>query len=279
MKKITKGLAVVCAAASLLALGGCAKKTPNNRVTTLANWNVNTATVVEENMKEYWQTHEEVATYSISFKEGANSTYKVVYNASAEGTGYTTKFRMETYDWASTEIPEAYRSTEADSEPVYVFETSLKLSGYFQIKPEGATKEFEDETTSITYFRLASNNLQPVYSHVKSHNTAPAELNATNIDAAYVQIDEEYHTYYNKKCTQATVYKTNYLEKDNKQTTKKIGISGKDGYSVFDNSQLVAAVRSFNLSGGATRTFKVLVPQNNSVHTFHATITSPIELK
>lgn len=275
MKTFSKCLAIVLAVAGAATLAGCNNGSPNYKTATTANWNVRTSASVEENSFEFWQTQKEVATYKVEFTEGSNDSYKVSYNCSS--ATYTTEFYMlAAYDWKSDKIIEEYRSTEegSDTEPVYVYTTSFTISGEYQLKPNGDRKQFSDELITTSYFRPAGKNLQPVYSYQKVKNTAPATLSTGSIDAAYVEIDEEYETFYNKQCSQATVIKT-VADKDEKET-KKIGLSSE--YSNFDNSQLRAAVRAFTLSGGASRTFNVVTPQNGNLQGVTASVSSPVEL-
>ncbi|MDE6691523.1 MAG: hypothetical protein K2K04_06080 [Clostridia bacterium] len=278
MKTFSKCLAIVLAAAGVASFAGCSKGTTNYKTATTANWNVRTSTSVENDSFAFWQKNKETATYSITFKDGSNAGYKVSYNTSV--ATYSTSFYMlAEYDW-STDTIEDYRTEESEKEPVYVYETSLTISGIYQIKPEGAAKEFEDEIKTVSYFRPAGKNLQPVYSYQKIKNTSPAALTASNINSAYVQVDEEYKTYYNKRCSQSIVQQYSRAEGNSSEyvlkSTKKIGLSS--AYSNFDNSQLRAAVRAFTLSGGASRSFRVLTPQNGSLQSVTASVTSPVEL-
>lgn len=272
MKTFSKFIATVLAVAGAATLAGCKNSSPSRKVATIANWNVRTSASVEENSFDFWHKNKEVAEYAISFTEGSNASYKVSYaTGSAE---YATKFYMTDYDWNSDKIPEGYRSAESDTEPVYVYETSLKISGSYELISGGANKEFDDELTTVSYFRPAGKNLQPVYSYQKVKNTAPAALTANNINAAFVQVDEVYETYYNKGCSQATVIKT-VTGKDGKNI-ERIGLSS--DYSNFDNSQLRAAIRAFTLSGGSSRTFYVVTPQNGKIQSVSASVGSPVEL-
>lgn len=275
MKTFSKCLAIVLAAAGAVTFAGCAKGSSSHKTATTANWNVRTSTSVESNQFDFWQKNKETATYAVTFKDGSNSNYKVSYNT-AMATYSTAFYMLAEYDWATDTI-ENYRTEESEKEPVYVYETSLTISGVYQLKPEGAVKEFEDEIKTVSYFRPAGKNLQPVYSYQKIKNAAPASLNPNNINSACVQFDEEYKTYYNKRCSQATVQRYTH-EGDSYvlKTTKKIGLSS--DYSNFDNSQLRAAVRAFTLSGGASRTFRVLTPQNGSLQSASASVSKPAEL-
>ncbi len=276
MKTFSKCLALLLAVAGAATITGCAKNTTNYKTATTANWNVRTSTSVEDNSFEFWQKNKEVATYSVTFKEGTNDSYGVSYNCS-DATYSTAFYMLAEYDWATDTI-EGYRTEESEKEPVYVYETSLKISGSYQVKPNGAVRAFDDELITKAYFRPAGKNLQPVYSYQKVKNTAPAALTG-GIDSVYVRTDEEYKTYYNKRCSEATVEK--YARQENGsdyvlKETKKIGLSS--SYSNFDNSQLRAAARAFTLSGGSSRTFYVLTPQNGGSQSVTASVSGPVEL-
>ena len=277
MKALSKGFAVVLAAASLLTLGGCAKSTPDNRVATTANWNARTSTIVEKNYLGYWQTHKEVAEYSISFNDTGSTNYSVSYDT--EGAVYANEFYMEkSYDWTNAAIPEEYRLQEAKSEPLYVYTTSLSISGAYKLKSTNEEKKFDDVLQSVCKFRLAGDNLQPVYSKQVIKNTAPNSLGTQVIEASYVQTDSVYETFYNHDCTEAYVKQTDNLAEVKEKEPKKISVKDKNGLSIFDNSQLRAALRAFTMTGGATRRFNVLAPQNAAMQTCTATITAPVEL-
>ncbi|MDE6075988.1 MAG: hypothetical protein K2G26_06090, partial [Clostridia bacterium] len=277
MKAFSKCFAVVLTAASLITLGGCAKSTPDNRVATTANWNARTSAIVEKNYLDYWQSHKEVAEYGITFKDTGANGYSVSYDT--ENAVYTTEFYMEkSYDWQSAAIPEEYRLQEASSEPVYVYTTSLAISGAYKITATGEEKKFDDVLQSVSKFRLAGNNLQPVYSKQIIKNTAPNSLGTQVMEVAYVQTDSVFETFYNKDCTEALVKQTDNLAEVKEKDAKKIKLNDKSGLSVFDNSQLRAAVRAFTMTGGASRKFKVVAPQNGAVQVCTATITSPVEL-
>lgn len=278
MKTFSKCLALVLAVAGAATLAGCNNGTPSRRTATTANWNVRTSTAVEENSFDYWKKNMEVATYKVSFSAGSNTSYEVAYDT--DTATYETAFYMSEYDWASENIPERYRTEESVKENVYVYETTLKISGDYKIKSGGDKFHFEDELSTVSIFRPAKNNLQPVYSYQKVKNTSPATLTAGSISSAYVQVDEVYDTYYNRGCSEALVKKSKpeskgsetYVEYD----TDVIGLSS--DYSNFDNSQLRAAVRAFTLSGGSSRTFYVVAPQNGYIQSVSASISDPVEL-
>ncbi len=276
MKAFTKILAVVIAAGAAATFAGCGSSSANSRVATGANWNVRTQNSVERNSIDYWRTHKEVAEYEISFTEGLNPSYSVSYDtASAK---YTTEFYIDKtdYDWTDTDIPEEYRR-ENEKEPVYVYSTTLEISGKFILSGQGGgEKEFSDSIVTVCKYRLSGKNLQPVYSLQKEKSCAPNTLNATTVESMYVESDVVFETFYNYDCTEALVKTTNNI-KSSESGEKKISLGTKQGYSVFDNSQLTAALRAFSLSAG-TKTFNVCVPQNGGAQVCYATAISPIEL-
>ncbi len=275
MKAFSKCFAVVLTAASLITLGGCAKSTPDNRVATTANWNARTSAIVEKNYLDYWQSHKEVAEYGITFKDTGVNGYSVSYDT--ENAVYTTEFYMEkSYDWQSSAIPEEYRTKEAKSEPVYVYTTSYTISGAYKITATGEEKKFDDVLQTVSKFRLAGSNLQPVYSRQIVKNTAPNSLGTQVLEVAYVQTDSVFETFYNNDCTEALVKQTDNITK--KDELKKIKLKDKSGLSIFENCQLRAAVRAFTMTGGASRRFKVVSPQDGAVQVSTATITAPVEL-
>ena len=275
MKTFSKCLAIVLAAAGAATLAGCNNGSPNYKTATTANWNVRTSVSVEKDSFDFWQNNKETAEYEIKFTEGSNTSYQVKYNT-ATATYSTSFYMLAEYDWKSATIVEEYRSTEeeSDTEPVYVYETSLTISGSYEMRAGGAKKNFTDELVTKSYFRPAGKNLQPVYSYQKVKNTSPATLTASNINSAFIDVDEEYETFYNKQCSQATVVKT--VAGKHEKEIKKIGLN--TSYSNFDNSQLRAAIRAFTLSGGASRTFYVVTPQNGNLQSVTASVANAAEL-
>lgn len=277
MKTLSKCLAIVLAVAGAATLAGCSKSTPNYKTATTANWNVRTSTAVEENSFEFWKSKKEVAEYAVTFSAGSNSSYEVTYDTTS--ATYSTAFYMKTFDWSKDTI-DAYSTKESLTEDVYVYETSLSISGSYKMKSGGEIFEFSDVLETVCYFRPAGRNLQPVYSHQKVINTTPAALSTGSIGSTYVQVNEVYDTYYNRSCSHAFVQKyapesagsDNYVESG----TESISLSS--DYSNFDNSQLRAAIRAFTLSGGSSRTFYVVTPQNGNIQSVTASISDPIEL-
>lgn len=275
MKAFSKIIAVAIAAAGVATVAGCAGSTPSAKTVTNANWNVRTSTSVEKNFTERWLSHREVAVYSISLAKGNNGTYSVAYD---EGGYYKTEFGMAYFDWGDVEgLPEGYAPAEITSEIAYVYKTEMKLSGTYTLTKSGEKVNFEDSVESVCYYRLACDNLQPIYSYQVIKNTAPNALNAATVESMYIKTDDVYTTFYNANCTKATIVHKDNLKTDDAAMTE-VRLTSKEGYSLFDNSQLRAAVRAFNISGIATHIFNVLVPQNGGIQACAVTSTTPAEL-
>ncbi|MGN1104377.1 MAG: hypothetical protein ACI4QI_05815, partial [Candidatus Coproplasma sp.] len=274
MKKI---IATALIAGSVVTLAGCSSGTVYSSTSTAANWNVATSATVEKNSIEFWRSHKEVASYSVEFAEGGNSSYKVEYYTADEGTKYTTTFYMDKadYDWGSSTLPEGIKidsaETAAPKDPVYVFETDYTVKGRYLFTATGETVEFTDSVKTVCKLRLAGEGLKPVYSYQEVKNTAPSTLTAVNKDAMCVTIDATYETFYNRDCTSAVIIVDDKTEA-NEDSTKTVALSG----IVFDNCQLPFALRSFNLSG--TKTFNICSPQNGNAQAITATCATATEL-
>ncbi|MGN0808011.1 MAG: hypothetical protein ACI4MN_06175 [Candidatus Coproplasma sp.] len=279
MKNVKRILATVLIAGSVLTVAGCSSGTTYTSNATSARWNVSTSAASEKNNIEFWRTHKEVASYSVDFTTGSNGSYKVEYYTADASTNYTTSFYMdkEDYDWSSASLPDSVKITPKDNEvatkdPVYVYETTLTLTGRYVLASDTSqTVEFTDSVTTICKFRLAGENLKPVYSKQVIKNTAPASLAATNKDSMCVTTDAVYETYYNRACSKAVVSVDDKTEAD-KDSTKTVTLEG----LTFDNSQLALAFRAFDLSGN--KTFNVCSPQNGSSQGVTATCSSAAEL-
>lgn len=276
MKPVKRILAVILAAGGAITVAGCSGGSTNTSTATMANWNVATSATVEKNYVDYWRTHKERAVYKISFKEGGNSSYSVSYDTVA--ATYATSFYMdkEDYDWTAAALPEGVKITEEDAtataDCVYVYETELSLKGYYKLGSDGsATVKFEDSIITVCKYRLAGESLKPVYSKHIIKSTSPATLNAVTVDGMSVKTDAVYETYYNRDCNKAVIKITDNLYGE-KSGEKSVSLDG----LTFDNFQLEAALRAFNLSG--TKTFSVCSPQDGKAQSCTAFCTDSAEL-
>lgn len=286
MKKFTKILALCVSVAALSAVAGCNKNNSSSKTATSANWNVRTSSAVEYDSVDFWKNNKEVATYSVSFTKGSNASYSVAYTPETAGGdesktyvtdgAYSTAFYIDKtdYDWSAESIPEKFREEDKTS-IVYVFETTYTVSGKYVLSNGTEGDTFTDGITSVCKFRLAGENLKPVYSKQIIKNTAARNLAASSLEQACVTLDAEYETFYNYKCNKAVTFTTDHKDND-KKSEKTYSVGG--SYSVFDNSQLKVAARAMALSSTSTKVFNVAVPQSGATQSCSAAVSSSVQL-
>ncbi len=286
MKKFTKILALCVSVAALGAIAGCKNGNSNLKTATSANWNVRTSSAVEYDSVDFWRNNKEIATYSVSFTKGSNKTYSVAYTPeTAESDkyktyktdgAYSTAFYIDKndYDWSAESIPEKFRKDDEKS-IVYVFETTYTVSGKYVLSNGTEGDPFKDEITSVCKFRLAGENLKPVYSKQVIKTTAARNLSASTLEQACITVDAEHETFYNYKCNKAVTFTTNHKDGD-KKTEKIYSVGG--NYSVFDNSQLRIAARAMALSSTSTKVFNVAIPQSGITQSCSAAVSSSVQL-
>lgn len=277
MKCAKKILATILLAGGVISVAGCSGGTVYSSTSTTANWNVATSATVEKNSIEFWRSHKEVASYSVSQTDGGNRSYSLVYDTEGADTKYTTCFYMDKndYDWGASTLPDGVKitstETAAPKDPVYVFETTRTLKGKYVLTSTKEEVAFSDSFVTKCMYRLAGENLKPVYSKQVIKSTAPNTLTATNKESMYVTIDATYETFYNRDCNKAVVKTTDNINAE-KSGEKTVDLQG----LVFDNSQLAFALRAFSLSG--TKSFNVCSPQNGNVQGAIATCQTAAEL-
>lgn len=273
MKKITRLLAVSLAAGGVFALAACGSG--NGKTTTSPNWNVS---VGQNDLTEnsVWLQQKEVAAYSISYKAGANNYYSYEYDTT--NSTYTTEFYATTYDWSDASVPERYRTDETTVEYVYVYTTSLSISGTLTHKSSGENYSFTDSVETVCYFRSADDNLLPVYSKQDVKSTAPANLSSGSVSASFMTIDRVYESFYSSDGKQAVV-KTTVRAGDTSATAGESEqvVSGlrESGYSLFDTNMREIALRSFSYG---SHTYSEFIPINGGVSTFTSSSTGSTAL-
>jgi hypothetical protein len=262
MKAITKFLALALAASSIISLAACSST--SQKTGTSANWDER---VISNDLQDssVWFEQKEVATYSIKFTEGSNTSYSLNYNT--DGASYTTEFYAIKYDWSSDEIPQSFRAENDETciENVYVYKTSLTISGSYKLAGGTDEKAFEDHIETVSYLRAAKNNLEPVYSKQIVKSTSPAALAATTLEGTYIEMDAVYETFYNRGAS-AAIVKTVDNTLTEPVEDKQVEIT--DTYSVFDSNYLPLAIRSFTLSSGSVNTFNVFIPLTGTTATY-----------
>ncbi|MDE7300913.1 MAG: hypothetical protein K2N47_01960 [Clostridia bacterium] len=280
MKKITKVLATVLAVAGVATFAGC-KNTPDNRTAISANWNVKCDSAFEDAYFDDWSSKIEEATYKITFTEGTNTTYKIVLESLEVGEGddkktvvdeaksyYKTTFTMEEYDWAASTIPEGFAPEEKGTEKVYVFTTTLKLTGKYVITATEEEFPFVNEVTTVSKFKTAANYLAPVYSKQDVNMLSPATLTApgtkaadnANLNSIANKINSTFETYYSHDLAKVRVETTDLTKGNPQPEATTITLQNGDNYSVFDNSMLRFVSRG--MSTGSNHSFYVFSPQN-----------------
>ncbi len=257
MKKIAKIIALAVCAGSVLTLSACSgcSGTVDRSTNTSPNWLLRGSTADDLDASSPLMQNTETATYSVSFEAGGNTNYSVSYS---EDGSYKTELSATNYDWSQSSIPTELRA-EGQTDCVYTYVTELSLPVTFTVGGESAS--FTNEITTVSYFRSAANNLQPVYSRQQIHCYTPNSINPATVELAYVEMNITYETWYSRDGGTAV---TKSSAEDG--STKTAGTA--TPYSLFDASGLAVALRSFTQKG--THTFNVYVPSNGAAATYTA---------
>ncbi|MDE5942652.1 MAG: hypothetical protein K2H30_00395 [Clostridia bacterium] len=266
MKRFPKFTAVVAAAVAAVTLAGCAGSCSScgskisNSALTNSNWYTQTG---YKGIQPYFiEDNEnfiggEVLKYGVTFESANNGFYSVEYK---DGE-YSTEFYAFDYDW-NTQALENYRVEK--TETLYCYKTTFKISVKFS-KGSEETEWFEDSVETVSYFRSAYYNLQPVYSSQTLSTTSPAMHNPASLAAAYKHYDLSFVNYYNSACTEVTSYKT-----ENEETTSKTYTRlNKTSNTLFDNSSLYIAVRSMKLSDSLSQSIDLFNAQSGGISTIN----------
>lgn len=259
-RKIT---AIIAAAAASLTLAGCTggcsgcggAKISNSALTN-SNWYTQTG---YKGIQPYFidgngNAHETLV-YTVANESKSNGFYKAEYY---DGE-YRTDFYACEYDWNDAKIPESCRTENKDL--VYRYETEFTVSGRFIMGER--TKEFTDRVKTVSVFRAAQFNLQPVYSKQEIKSTTPAVLRPANLESAYEEFDAVYENYYNRGCTEVLSFKTQDGQTESK-TYRKLN---KTSNTLFDNSSLYTAIRSMKLSDSFAQTIDLFIAQSGGIST------------
>lgn len=262
MKKIIKTLALVVACTSLFSLTACGSN--KTMIATSSNWYINAN---YQNIQPSSLTSAETATYSVKYKEGVNQTVALAYDEA--NCSLTTTLKAVEYDWnALPNSVESYKTT--NEEVVYEYTTSLSLKGTYTFKADSTTVNFNDSSVSVAKFRSAGDNLAPVYSKQTIKCTAPASFNPSSSQEMVKEYDYVIETFYNEKCTQATVIYTDNLA-PSKNSTTVIKNLDKTPYSLFDNASLFTVMRSVNATNTTAQSVNLLIPVEKCYSTYALT--------
>ena len=268
MKNVVKIFALTVCAASAFALsacGGCGGTT-NYKTATMPNWQIRNSAADELMADSYLYAGKEVATYSVAWSGGSNSTFSMNYDG--ESSHFTTTFYATTYNWNVADIPEDMREEATDF--VYAYETELVLNG--SVTVGDATHEFTNEVTTKSYFRSAANGLLPVYSRQDIQSTSPNTLQPGSLESAYVEMTGVYETFYTRDGTSAyTKYSSAIRYPGSESPSETTGVYNPgvgSEYSAFDASYLAVALRS--MSQGGTHLFDLYAPVNGASARYQA---------
>lgn len=261
MKKFLLLTASALAALTFAGCSGCAgcNSKTNNDALTSSNWYTGTSykgiqpsSVIDNDF-----TPEKIV-YTVTHSGGNNSTYSVEYK---NGT-FTTEFYATYYDWASSKIPEKYRSE--GRELVYCYKTDLEISVRFK-KGDKTTEWFDDSAVSVAYFRAAGKNLQPIYSSQDILSTTPAVYQAGEIEKCYEKVDVLYENFYSRDFTELT----SVTYKNGETSEKVLDELNKQEYSLFDNSSLYIAARSLKLSTDLSQTISLFSAASGGISNYN----------
>ncbi len=258
MKKSAKIIALTVFAAgafTLSACGGCSGcgGTTTYKITTAPNWQIRGSSADDLETSSVLFDAKETAVYTVDFSKGANTNYSLEYTQGQ----YTTTFYAIQYDWNDSSIPQELKA-EGETDPVYVYETSLTLTGKFVVGSD--EHEFTNVIETVSYFRSAANNLSPVYSMQDIQCTSPNSLQPASIETAYVEMDRVYETYYSRDGGTAVTTVTARGNDDIQSGTTTAGTGTE--YTLFDSSSLGVALRG--MSQSSTQLFDVFVPVNGA---------------
>lgn len=194
----------------------------------------------------------EVISYDVTYDDtnASNANIALEYK---EGK-FKTEFYATKYDWASDAIPRGYAPEKPEKETVYVYKTTLTISVKYKMKTgdKAESEWFDDSVTTVSYFRAAGKNLQPVYSKQEIKSTSPANYQPSTLEDAYKEINVTYENFYNYSCNKVL----NLTTEDGKTEENE----HKAGANVFDNSSLYIVVRSMKLSSSLSQSIKLYSP-------------------
>ena len=268
MKKIFKlslTLAVTGTVVLLAGCGGCAGCSGDAKNLTVTSSNWYTGTSYKGIQPSFIDSHEkfkpEIIHYNVSFvpPETGNSTYSVEYD---KGT-YKTVFYATGYDWNSNPV---YPQEREEDEILYCFESEFKIKVKYTLKSSGeSTDWFSDSVNTVSYFRAAGKNLQPVYSRQEINSTSPANYQVGALADTYSEVKVNYDNYYNFDCTEVTTF----TQENGGEKVKGSPYSfNKNNLSLFDNSSLYIAVRSMKLSPSTSANISLYSPAAGGVSSY-----------
>ena len=230
-----------------LGCNGCAGCDGNTVTDTLTRSNWYTGTSYNGIQPTFIEGHDEFSKEEITYDVNYDDTFANNANVALEYKDgkFTTEFYATEYDWANKAIPEGYAPEKKDKEIVYCYKTRLTISVKYTMKTgdKASSDWFDDSVVTVSYFRAAGRNLQPVYSRQEIVSTSPASYQPAKLEDAYQEIEAVYENFYSYNCNRVF----SYSSQDGNTESKEYGLS-KLSHVLFDNSSLYIAVRSMKLS-------------------------------
>lgn len=206
-------------------------------VTLTANWHGNTGTTTGIS-----NTYEKLV-YSVTYDATDVKTETKGYSLEYRNGVYTTVLQNDTYTRENGSV-----------ELVYKLTSTFTIDGKITCGEESL--DFSDSSESEVYFRTVDKQLFPVYSHKKMHTTTPKAMAATELKNVYAVYDYETFATYSADGTSVDlVYKAKEKPEDETykiEETKTLAVPS-DGYSFFDNEQLLFMMRGMTFTGTANR--------------------------
>lgn len=278
MKKIFKILAVTATAACLVGLAACSSS--SGKLSLDSFWYIDTYPRIQNSAIGT----REVLVYDVTLDADTqeNTTYHINLDTEKDHT-YTTIFGVGVYNWSNNTFVEITETNKSDyatangvyaagtnEEFVYYYKTELVYSGAYVYDSDitvAATADnsiaFDNTITTVSCFRSAQDNLEPVYSYTSAHSTVPNSNIPSSVSAMAQELEYEYTVYYSEDCTQATCTYANKLDSSTNYT-KTVDV-GSDNYTYFDNNQLYAAIRGMNLSSSFSETISLYIPADGGM--------------
>ena len=231
MKK--KRFASILLAAPLVLLAACSS-TPSLELN--QNWLYNTG------LKDIPENFEETLEYAVSFEKSSSAVKGKFSMDYPEGGTYKTTFK----------------STSLNGQKRYVYETELSVKVQYTLGTE--TKSMDSSVTTYVEFLSVQDNLKPLSSWREAHGPVPVTEPynpPSSIEKGYQQYDYRIEISYDYDTSKAN-FKRIYLnpakseneseseEPENNTESKQIKLKSKA--FIFDNEQLIPALRAMDLS-------------------------------
>lgn len=219
-----KLFALSAAALSLTILAGCSEY----KVALTANWYRDPSIT-----NAISGTYEKLTYRVTSLNDGTSADLKVTYEP---GT-YVVELKNAVYTW-----------DDGTNEEVYELSSTLSVSGKYTF--EDKSHEFSDSIVSRCVFRTVDKELQPIVSEKTVHSTSPAGPVPVTGEDPFVVYEYSTTVQYDKDCQNATVSYEDLSDEASEKSERTLSVQ--NGYSYFDNEQLLFAGRAMTFGEGSS---------------------------